>query len=386
MYVDVRAYFRFMYLAFFRAGDLFQRLTAKRAIGLVFFFLIYPLFELFTALCLALDHVFFPGFRCVTLDKALFIVGHPRSGTTYLQQLIARDEQQFFGIKTWEALFPSILQKKVLSCIGRIDRKLGGRLRANIERREQRRTDTFAKIHEMGLFKLTEEDRFFLHTFTSHGILWMLYPGEPGWQFHFDRLGSERDRDRAMRFFRACLKRHAYFKGTDRFLMSKSPFASLRVQGIYKHFPGCRVIYTVRNPMDTVPSMLDFGRTFWDSDPNRKRWATHQQEWIYNGMVEMYRHPLQFLPTADPATWEIVRFPDLMRDTEQTVRAVYGKLGYKVTPAFAEILQQEKNRQREFRSKHPTTLESFNLTRERILSDFKEVFARCNFPTEPKAT
>jgi hypothetical protein len=298
--------------------------------------------------------------------------------------LIARDEKQFFGIHTWEALFPSILQKKFLSFVGRVDRKLGGRLKKGIERREAKRAAAFSHIHEMGMFKLTEEDRFFFHTFTSHGILWMLYPGEPGWQFYFDAKASERDRDKVMRFFRACLKRHAYFKGTDRFLMSKSPFAALRVQSLMDYFPGCRFVYTVRNPMETVPSMLDFGRTFWESEPCRKDWSV-QQEWIYLGLREMYRHPLQVLRQAEPHAWQIVRFPDLMRDTERTVREIYSHLGYTVTPEFARLLQNETASQRAFRSRHKTTPEQFNLTRERVVEDFKEVFERCGFDAKPGA-
>ncbi|MFH0907926.1 MAG: sulfotransferase [bacterium] len=385
MYVDVRTYFRFMYLALFRGRDVYHRPTARRTIGLLAFFLLFPLFELFTAICLLLDHVFFPGFRRIELERPLFIVGHPRSGTTYLHKLLAQDDRQFFSIRAWEAFFPSILQKKVMAWVGRVDRKLGGRLKAGIERREQRRTEKFRHIHEMGLFALAEDDRFFLHSFTSQGLLWLIHPCEPGWQFYFDEKVTERDCERVMRFYRACLKRQAYFKGGHRNLLSKSPLASLRVRSLSRYFPGCRFIYTVRDPLEAVPSLLSFGKTFWESNPNIRN-ADTQQRWLYEGIRETYRHPLASLKEADPATWEIVRHADLLRETAQRVRATYAKLGYTMSQEFENVLERENEKQRSYRSGHPTSLEPFGLTHEQVFEDFKDVFDQCKFDTTSSTT
>ena len=39
---------------------------------------------LLNQLCLLLDHVLFPGFRRVRVERPVFIIGHARSGTSLL--------------------------------------------------------------------------------------------------------------------------------------------------------------------------------------------------------------------------------------------------------------------------------------------------------------
>jgi len=368
-----------MHRTLFRPGEAGVRMTPLRAAGLLSFFLVlFPLFALFTALCLLLDHLLFPGFRRVKLERPLFIVGHPRSGTTYLQKVIAQDEGQFFAIRSWEALCPSILQKKVLSFIGRLDRARGGRLKAAILRREARRKSPLDEIHENGLFELAEDDRILLHAFSAPGILWLLHPAEPGWQFYFDRLATPRDRARVMKFYRACLRRQAYFKGGNRTLISKAPSNALKVKSLHEFFPGCRMIYTVRNPVDSVPSLISLGKKYREGHAGGDSWDD-QQRWLYEGFREMYRHPLACFSSFEAASWQIVRFDDLLARPRNTIRAFYEKFGYTVSPAFDELLKLEDEKQRNFVSKHKTSPEQFGLTREKIVADFKEVFERCGF-------
>lgn len=380
MYFDFRAYFRLLFLSLFRSREAGVRMTPLRAAGLLLFFLVlFPLFASLTASCLVLDHLFFPGFRRLRLDKALFIVGHPRSGTTYLQNVIARDEVQFFSIRSWEALCPSILQKKFVSCIGRIDRSLGGRLKAAILRREAKRKSAHNELHANGLFELAEDDRLLLHAFSAPGIFWLLHPAEPGWQLYFDRMAGPKNRERVMRFYRGCLQRQAYFKG-GRILLSKTPANALKVQGLFAYFPGCRMIYTVRNPLHAVPSLISLGKKYSGGETGPANWDA-QQRWLYEGIREMYRHPLDCFAAADPATYEYIVYDDLLRRPRDTIRAAYGKLGYAVSPAFDELLKTEDEKQRNFRSKHQPVAAALGLTREKILTDFKEVFDRFSFET-----
>lgn len=381
MYFDFRAYVELMYRALFRSREANVRMTPKRAAALLLFFLVlFPAFALVTALCLLLDHVLFPGFRRISLDRALFIVGHPRSGTTYLQKVIAQDEGQFFSIRSWEAMCPSILQKKLVSGLGRLDRATGGRLRAAILRREARRQSAHNALHANGLFELAEDDRLLLHAFSAPGIFWLLHPIEPGWQFHFDKLARPRDRERVMRFYRACFQRQAYFKGGGRILLSKTPANALKVRSLREFFPGCRMIYTVRNPLDAVPSLISLGRQFGEGGAGTANWDA-QQRWLYEGIREMYRHPLACFPEFDPGTWEIVRYDDLLQRPRETVRRVYEKFGYTVSPAFDERLRREDESQRNYRSTHRPDAARFGLTRERMVEDFREVFERCGFET-----
>ena len=73
-----------------------------------------------------LDGILFPGFRKTEVKAPLFIVGYPRSGTTFLHRLLGKDEEHVSHMKTWELfLAPSIIQKKILKFLGDMDERLG---------------------------------------------------------------------------------------------------------------------------------------------------------------------------------------------------------------------------------------------------------------------
>ncbi|HEY8241683.1 MAG TPA: sulfotransferase, partial [Kiritimatiellia bacterium] len=157
-----------------------------------------------------------------------------------------------------------------------------------------------------------------------------------------------------------------------------APFACMRIRSIYEYFPGCRVIYTLRNPLTSVPSMLDVARKYWETTSGLHNWEAHQG-WLYQTIREMYRYPLSCMGTLDPATCQVVVHDDLLTKPRDTIRAFLQKFGYNVSPAFDEMLKAEDVKQRQFRSKHQTNLEQFNLTREQVMADFGDVFARYTF-------
>ena len=383
MYFDFRTYFRFLYLAFFRARDVHFRLTPRRVVGLLLFFVLFPLFELCTAICMLLDHVLFPGFRKLRIEKPLFIVGPHRSGTTYLHRLLSRDEAQFFCFRLWEIVFPSILQKKVIRLLGRIDRKLGGRGEAALQRHEERRLgDYYAKIHKLSFFEPEEDDKLQAHTCSTLALLWFVHAGELDWLLHFDEQAREKDKQRIMRFYVGCLKRQAYDAGGGRRLLSKAPFGCLRIRSLYEYFPDCRVVYTVRNPLDAVPSMLDVARHIWTAAAKLDNWQAHQA-WTYELIRTMYDYPLAALDAADPATYELAMFQDLLDNPGATVRAMYAKFGYHLGSEFDAALREEDTVQRGFQSRHEYSLDQFGLTADRVVADFEDVFERFRFERTP---
>jgi hypothetical protein len=384
MYFDFRTYFRFMYLAFFRANRVHFRLTVSRVVVLASFFALFPLFQLFNGICLLLDNLFFPGWRSQELDRPLFIVGPHRSGTTYLHRLLAKDEDQFFCLRLWEIVFPAILQKKAILLLGRIDRALGGHGEAMIRRYEARRLgDYHADIHELSLFEPEEDDKLQAHTFSTLALIWFVHAGELDWLLYFDEQASRKDKDRIMGFYRACLKRQAYMYGGKRRLLSKAPFACLRIRSLYEYFPGCRLVYTVRNPVDAVPSMMDVARKIWESAALLEDWQA-LSAMVYETVKVMYRYPLGCLDEADPATYALLVHDDLLQKPSGTVRAMLLRLGYRVGDALNDALLREDESQRQFRSRHRYSLEEFHLERERIVSDYKEVFDRFGFESEPE--
>ena len=76
------------YLAFFKAKNTLARLTPKRIVVLLVFYTLYFAVEIITWLSFGLDEIFYPAYRQQVVKKPLFIVGNPRSGTTFLHELL----------------------------------------------------------------------------------------------------------------------------------------------------------------------------------------------------------------------------------------------------------------------------------------------------------
>lgn len=394
MYFDFRTYFRFLRIALFPGKKDVPR-SPRRVIGILLFFLFFSVFEFFNAICLLLDHVLFPGFRKIKMEKPLFIVGPHRSGTSYLQRLLAKDVDQFFTFRLWEIVFPSILQKKILGWLGRVDRLLGRRVEALLRRQEARQLGTFhSHLHEMSLFEPDEDDLLLIHTFSTLVLGFFvdavelerrLYAdnteGDFRWLLHLDTMASERDRERIMRFYRACLQRQAYYTGGNRYLLSKAPFSCFRVDTLYRYFPGCRMIYTIRNPLQAVPSMLDMAKQVWQWTAGMKD-GFPLKEWTYETIKSMYEYPLSRFAEVEESTYEFVFYDRLVKHPSATVKAIYEKFGYDLSEDFQRVLKPEDEKQRSFQSRHKYTLAQFDLTPEKILTDFEKVFEWFGFDTK----
>ena len=55
-----------------------------------------------------------PGYRKTPVDRPVFIVGNPRSGTTFLHRLLLGSGDDLAAFELWEMLFPAITARKVL--------------------------------------------------------------------------------------------------------------------------------------------------------------------------------------------------------------------------------------------------------------------------------
>lgn len=81
-----------------------------------------PLFTLMMVVnnvALALDWVLYPRFRRQNIEKPVFVVSLPRTGTTNLLHALNAPGMPFTSMKLWESLIaPSVVQKKLLQ-IGR---------------------------------------------------------------------------------------------------------------------------------------------------------------------------------------------------------------------------------------------------------------------------
>jgi hypothetical protein len=343
------------------------------------FLVLFSLVETFNALCLALDHLLFPGHRRVEIREPVFLIGNPRSGTTILHRVMARDEERFFCYRFWEIVFPSILQKRFFAIVGRLDRMLGSRGRAAMERGEAKRLAEFSRAHPTGWFLPEEDDKILIHILAGTDlVLFFPYAG-------FDRLAKmdvalvPEDQRQIMAFYTSCVRRQAYFKGGSRQLLSKNPVFAGKVESLLQSFPDCKMIYLVRNPLDVVPSTISLTRTIVKmlgvSDP------PDVEERVYDLVKFYYTYPLERLDSLPQNRFIVVNYEELLHDPKQTIEKVYDQLGLALSPHYEHRLEEEAAKMKEFKSSHKYMLPESGVTHERIVSELKHIFKRFGFDT-----
>jgi hypothetical protein len=156
--MPIRFLLRLLYKSLFCSAGTNARLTPRRIAILCLFMPLFMLNGLINRACLLLDEILFPRYRRAAVTAPVFIVGVPRSGTTFLHRLLARDEQQFTCMKLWELFFaPSIIQKKCWCALGMLDRRLGGPLFRIVRSWEDRVFNQLGRMHVLSLFE-PEED------------------------------------------------------------------------------------------------------------------------------------------------------------------------------------------------------------------------------------
>ncbi|HIC70087.1 MAG TPA: sulfotransferase, partial [Candidatus Latescibacteria bacterium] len=309
--------------------------------------LIAPLLALINAACFALDNLIFPGMHRVKVRAPLFIIGHARSGTSLMHRLMTRDEASFVYFRTYEMLLPSLMQKYLLRGLAILDRRLFASRAARALAAWENRT--FAKGRQMHPMSLAgpEEDEFLLALSCASGLWMTLFPYPKALEdlYYFDQLPPGRRR-RTMAFYRACLKRQLWLYGSDRTHCSKNPVFSGRVAGLIEAFPDARFVVNVRDPRETIPSLLKLVQSGWkkmDWEESRQRNCLRilaEQSW------HSYRHPLQCLKENPETPGAVVDYRDLVSDPATTIEGVYRALGLPISDAFRKLLAGEGKRER----------------------------------------
>jgi hypothetical protein len=323
-----------------------------------------------------LDEIFHRGYRRVDIREPLFVLGVPRSGTTYLHRLIAEDSRMT-TFSTWECLFaPSVTQRRFWLGLGHIDGRIGrplGRLLGWIERHAFKGLDA---VHPMRLCD-PEEDYFTLVPVLACFILILPFPrSDLLWRMGaFDRDMPEPKRKRLIDFYHRCLQKHLYVHGTDKRLLSKNAAFAPLAGSLAARFPDARFLVCLREPEATLPSQLSSlaaGIDFFDvlsTAPDFRERLTDQLGFYYNNL----EWALGDLP-ENRCAWVTMRA--LQSELTHRMPAIYAQLGLPTSAGFRAAIARCASEAGTYRSPHGYSLEQFGLSRGDIDRDLGPVFAR----------
>lgn len=204
-------------------------------------------------LFLLIDEVLFFGYRHVSVDKPVFVLGVPRSGTTFLQRTLSQDPQ--FTTTTLEEclLTPSISQRYIARAI----KQLCAPLVKILPNKRSKFSRKMESVHPLGMAE-AEEDFLLLLPVLSCFIQMVVFPNHAKtWHLaYFDQQLSDWQRRAIIEFYYRLVQRHLYYHGRDKIYLSKNPSFTSLVESLKLRFPGATVIACVRTPKEAVPSQL----------------------------------------------------------------------------------------------------------------------------------
>jgi hypothetical protein len=285
-------------------------------------------------------------------DEPVFVLGHPRTGTTHLHNLLSKDERFAFAT-TFSVGFPSsfLCLRAVAPAIGLL-------------------MDSTRPMDNMSLaWDTPQEDELAMNQMSSGTSPYapLLFPRKeksfrPFYRFLLARTGSGEDSDleledadaepcdpkdfeRWRRAFILFLKKTQYAAGGARKrLLLKSPVHTARVRLIKSLFPKATFVFIHRHPLEVFRSAAHMADAYyWQCYLQRPRALDVQEFILHQGALlhRAYREDVAAMEAEEGRDLKKqkrlaeVRFAELDADPVGTLRATYAALGW--TEAFKKV-------------------------------------------------
>lgn len=380
MILNFRLFWRMTVRSFYRSAGTNGPLNRNRFIFLLLFYPIWGCIALLGWIGFLADEIFFSAYRKQPIEKPLFIVSNFRSGSTFVQRTLVRDEATFSGMRTADIyLMPSVAQRRFFSLLAKLDALFG-----RMCERALRRLDALSlgqlKIHSFGLFEAEEDEHLLFYTWSTFlaGFVFPYFDELPPYQY-FDTEIPRAERQRLMRFYRSCIKRHLFATG-GRHYIAKNPLFCAKIESLLEAFPDARILYLVRNPLEMLPSTISMFRYMWrlfskppQRYPHRDRILAWTKYW--------YDHPLEVIDRDSPQRCMIVKYDDLMHSPDSVFRSIYSRLGYPRSDALEALLRDAVAAAQAHSSSHNYSYEAMGFSREQIVREYAHIFERFGFDT-----
>jgi hypothetical protein len=295
----------------------------------------------------------------------IVILGHWRSGTTLLHELLARDPR-LTAPNTLHCAAPShfVLSEEFardwLGCLLPERRPMDG-MRIGFER--------------------PQEDELALCNLGLPSPWWIVaFPNEPPPDPLYEDLEglAPRDRDRWLASWTGFL-RAVQFEHPGR-LVLKNPLHTHRVPLIRSVFPATDFIHIVRDPHDMVPSCLHFWRRISAVHGLQRPRADGLEDRVIDSILRMDRRLHATWDGIPPGRRFRTRYEDLVAEPIAVLRDMYAHFGW---PGVDDAEPHWRNHLAEERDYRRNDLSLDDGLRRRIAGELAEVLTRYGYPPRP---
>jgi len=298
-----------------------------------------------------------PEILQVPIERPLFIVSMPRTGTTLLQNLLSQDQTNR-SLLFWELMSPAPSPEPRT-------RDIDPRI-AKAEKilwLSHKLMPEWATMHPMDAKTPEEcfpllENSFVSYSFAFYGVL----PRYLKWI-------EEQDMVPPYRYYRQQLQLLQFRFPQKRWVL-KAPLHMLCLDALLSVFPDACVVQTHRDPLKVIPSACSLVDILQRVICDRVDVDFYAPKWLdfLTSMVEHYSHVRD---SADSARFFDVHYKDLVQDPLGTVRRVYEHFGYGYEARFEERMREwlAANPQNKHGT-HRYCLEQFGMNPDMVNSRF----------------
>ncbi|NQX89234.1 MAG: sulfotransferase [Halioglobus sp.] len=317
----------------------------------------------------------YPDIEAQDIEKPLFVVGPPRSGTTIFHDLLAMDTDNRVPL-SWEAAYP--LPPPETSTY-RSDPRIA-RVQSELDNVD-RLLPQFKSMHPMGAERAQE-----CVSLTSHDFSSMIYYV----QFEvptYDRWVMDCDMRSALKWHRRFLQVLQWKHPGKRWAL-KSPQHMWHLAHIHREYPDALFVQTHRDPVNTVISMSNLATALQrlaSDHTDQYRIANYYAE----GLAKGYDATVDYRKTGALPDHQVVDlyFRDFILDQVGTVRRAYNHFGFELSDTAATAMQRFLDENpADKHGKHLYTFEDTGLNESTLRGRFKKYESYFDVPREPLRT
>ncbi len=292
----------------------------------------------------------------------IIIVGPGRSGTTRLQRMLTTDTR-LQHLKAWEGFNPAphLESPDFGKTIRRIEAK------ALLEKVRHLNPGAYA-AHPMDADWAEEEILLLDHSFCSLQAF--------AFRDYYDWLLND-DRTTAYRYMADLIKLISWSRGDaegKRWVM-KTPQFMLDLDVLMSTFPDAQIVFTHRDPLKTVPSMMSLMWNFAVLNTDHSCRTRIKDVWL-DLCEKMAQRSMEARGSIPAAQQLDVYYEEMNNNWRETMQRIYNFSGIEFTPAAESAMNQwlthseKENRH----GAHRYLLEEFGLTTSEV--DARMMFAR----------
>lgn len=331
---------------------------------------IKPIQYLFMEFTLALESILLPFLGRIEVKSPVFLIGHPRSGTTFLHRLITQTDE-FTVFRAWEMVFPTLIGRFIAYPFIQVICWI-------------KKDTVFPKDvgHELKMKSIEEEELLFLQNLDTQLLTLASLIG-----FHKNEykelvyLDEQEHELASVKKFKRFLQRQLFLKGRHKRVVTKMNYSLFRVKTLQKVFPDARFVYIHRDPMDCMRSHLSLHYSMlnhtWGiesfSADDIQRFFTRRIN--YNIAFFKYFLQLKAEGVLNQTNTIEIQFSEIKTQLAPTLDKVFDFLKLTPSPQLKTALINESQKQSQYRrTHHHVPLEKFGISEEELKSSIGAVF------------